>query len=230
MQLYCRVRTVPWQFPHDYEECDGVADLVGAGCEETARRAPPLPSLLPGALLPQLSRRGCRATGSWSARSSAHDGSCVLGTVERRPLPTCAALRVGSRAPGELSFPQLSGQAQRKEAGPPGISCPRWALGTSGQGQVCPAVTCMESYGRSRGLIQHAHVQCLMSPEHPALSRPASSWHTWSVWTFSLHGADVALSERETYVLSQGKAASEKETAQDMVGLELRPWGLESLF
>lgn len=192
--------------------------------------SPPLPSPLPGALLPQLSRRGGRAEGSWSACSSAHDGSCILGTAGRRPLPTCTALRVGSRAPGELSFPQLPGQAQRREAGPPGISCPRWALGTSGQGQVCPAVTCMESYGRSRGLIQRAHVQCLMSPEHPALSRPASSWHTCSVWTFSLHGADVALSERETHVLSQGKAASEKETAQDTVGLELRPRGLESLF
>ena len=45
-----------------------------------------------------------------------------------------------------------------------------------------------------------------------------------------MRGAEVASPERETYVLSQGKAASEKETARDMVGLEHRPQGLESLF
>lgn len=61
MQPYYTVRTVPRPFPHDYEdvlneECNGVADRIRAGCEEAVGRAPPLPSLFPGALLPQLSK------------------------------------------------------------------------------------------------------------------------------------------------------------------------------
>ena len=51
MQPYYRVRTVPRQFPHDYEDvlkeqCNAVADPIRAGCAEMVRRAPPLPSLL----------------------------------------------------------------------------------------------------------------------------------------------------------------------------------------